>query len=361
MFLLRVLVSGGGTGGHIYPALATIKKIKELEPNSEFLYIGVEGKMECEIVPKHGINFKSITISGLSRKNIFKNIKPGLQFIKSYFQVKKMIKNFKPDVAFSTGGYVTGPVMYAASRMKVPTVILEQDAALGLANRFLSRYVDTICYVFDSGVERIKELNIVKTGNPASENALHPEHDKPNIDGINYDKKILLMTGGSLGAQVFEKIVKEKANQQFDYQVIYVTGKKNYDRVSELEIKNDNILVVPYIDDMPSLLQHVDLIVGRAGATSITENLALGIPSIIVPYPNAGNNEQLFNALDIESKGACICLEEKKLNTEILFDQAENILFDQDLYQNMVESAKKLGIRDSAFRVYQELKKVMKV
>ncbi len=357
---MRILVSGGGTGGHIYPALATIKKIKEIEPNSEFLYIGVEGKMECDIVPKHGVNFKSIKIGGISRKNIFKNIKPGLQFINSYFKMRKIIKDFAPDVAFSTGGYVTGPVMYAASKMKVPTVILEQDAALGLANKFLSTKVDTICYVFDSGVEKIKNLNIVKTGNPASENALQPKSSVPEIEGLNSELKLVVMTGGSLGAQVFEKIIKEKAKEELDYQIVYITGKNNFSRFAEGDVVNPLVKIVPYVEDMPSLLAHVDLIIGRAGATSIAENLALGLPSIIVPYPSAGNNEQLHNARLIEQDGACICVEEKDLNTEALFTKVEDILFDEDKYQMMSRAANELGIRDSALRVYNELKKVIK-
>jgi UDP-N-acetylglucosamine--N-acetylmuramyl-(pentapeptide) pyrophosphoryl-undecaprenol N-acetylglucosamine transferase len=275
--------------------------------------------------------------------------------------MRKVIEAFKPDVAFSTGGYVTGPVMYAAAKKKIPTVILEQDAALGLANKFLSKTVDTICYVFDSGVEQIKHLNIVKTGNPASENVLNPSSNETSIEGLDISKKIMLITGGSLGAKVFEELVISKSKTDFDYQIVYATGKKNYQEFMKYEINHPNIIVLPYIEDMPSLLQHVDLIVGRAGATSITENLALGIPSIIIPYPSAGNNEQLKNALQIEADGACKCIEEKDIDSDKLFEQAEEILFNQEMYQKMKDAALKLGIRDSATRVYNELKKVMKV
>jgi len=352
-------VTGGGTGGHIYPALATIDKIKELEPNSEFLYIGVKGKMECQIVPDHGVNFKSIVISGIDRKNILKNFKTFVLFFSAYRSVKKIIKDFKPDVAFGTGGYVTGPVLFAAHKSKVPTVLLEQDAALGLANKFLSKKVNTICYVFESGVESIKDLNIVKTGNPASEAILKPKNIDSGIRGLKKGMKKVLITGGSLGAAVFEKIVTEKSEDEINYQIIYATGRKNYEKfIGNNKIENKNIIVVPYIDNMAGLLQDIDLIIGRAGATSITENLALGMPSIIIPYPHAGNNEQLFNAQQIEKQGGCICVEEKDVNTKMLFEKVENLLFDEIKYESMKKSALKLGIQDSATRVYQQLSKV---
>lgn len=357
---MKVLISAGGTGGHIYPALAIINKIKEIEPNSEFLYIGTHNRMENDIVPKYNIPFKTIEIYGFS-KNPFKDIKALICFIKSYNKCKKIIKEFNPDVVVGVGGYVTGPVIYAAHKLGYPTFIHEQNSVAGKANIFLSKYADKIGISFDSSKEYFPVGKTVLTGNPVGEDALNALPIAKSEYGLSENKKTVLIVMGSLGSDTVNKVLDE-AMPKFknkDYEVLYITGKRYYDKVNK-ELYPVNVKVLPYIDNLKGLMKNIDVIVSRAGASTLEEILVLGIPNILVPSPYVPNNHQYKNALDLVEKQASIMLEEKYLNPETLVNAVDDLINDEEKQKQMKYELDRLAIKDSSTTIYNEIKKIIK-
>ncbi len=357
---MRAIVSAGGTGGHIYPALAIINKIKECEPNSEFLYIGTHNRMEKDIIPKYNIPFKSIEIYGFNRRNLLKNFKTIKCLIKAKKDCKKMIKEFNPDVVIGVGGYVTVPVITSASKLGYKTFIHEQNSIPGLSNKFLSRYADIVGVSLPGSVKYFPKNKTSYTGNPRSEEVINTEVMDKKEYNLSKNKKLVVIVMGSLGSTTMNNKLHElvKDFKDKDYEVLLVTGKNYYDDYKKLDIP-DNVKVVPYLDKMLSVMKGTDLIVSRAGASTVAEITALGLPSIIVPSPYVTHNHQLKNALELESAGACKVLEEKDFSSETLLPMIDKILEDKKLYKSMHESSLKLGIPDSATRIYDLIKKVV--
>ena len=351
---MRVIVSAGGTGGHIYPALAIINKIKKEEPDSEFLYIGTHNRMEKDVVPKYGIKYEPLTIIGVDRKNIFNNIKTIRCFFKAIKEAKKLIKKFKPDVVIGVGGYVTAPVIYAAKKLGYKTIIHEQNSVLGLTNRFLIKYADVIATSFESTINYISDKKkVVFTGNPCSEEALKKTKMNKTELGLSKNKKLILIVMGSLGSTVINdkmKMMLQLFNNK-DYEVVFVTGKNYYDQFKKLKL-SPNIKVVPYIDDMPRLMKVTDVMVSRAGATTMSEIIALNVPTILIPSPYVTNNHQFKNAMDLQDKEATLVIEEKDLNGDILVRTIEELLKNTEKYNKIKKNLTKLVIRDSAKRIY---------
>ncbi|KHD84676.1 undecaprenyldiphospho-muramoylpentapeptide beta-N-acetylglucosaminyltransferase [Heyndrickxia ginsengihumi] len=356
---MRIIVSGGGTGGHIYPALALIRTIKAKHPNTECLYIGTEKGLESKLVPRENIPFKAIHITGFKRSLSIENVKTVLRFIKGVKQCKKMIKEFKPDVVIGTGGYVCGPVVYAAAKLKVPTIIHEQNSVPGLTNKFLSRYVNKVAVCFDSAKDFFDHKKVVLTGNPRASEVLG-QRDKKVLQTFHLKENIptVLIFGGSRGARpINEAVIKALANfVGKSYQVIYATGDVHYEAVQkEISLigQVDNVSVVPFIHNMPEVLRAVDLVVARAGATTLAELTALGVPSILIPSPYVTNNHQEKNARALTEKHAALMLLEKDLTATKLIETIDQILLDKDQTIKMREAARKLGIPDASERLYQ--------
>ncbi|WP_395350729.1 undecaprenyldiphospho-muramoylpentapeptide beta-N-acetylglucosaminyltransferase [Levilactobacillus parabrevis] len=354
---MRLIVSGGGTGGHIYPALALIKALKKRDPDAEVLYVGSERGLESSIVPAKGIPFKSTKIQGFKRSLSLDNFKTLYLFLKSVHETKKMIKEFKPDVVVGTGGYVSGAVVYAASRLNVPTMIHEQNSVVGITNRFLSRYVDRIAYVFDAALDQLPASKMVKTGNPRAQEAAEVVSSFSWQEyNLKDDVPTLLIFGGSQGALKINAatVAAIPAFNQRDYQVVFVTGQKRYDGVME-QLKSttigDNVVVKPYIPNMPEVLPKVAAIVGRAGATSIAEITADGIPSILIPSPYVTANHQTKNAQSLANVGAAEIIKEADLNGDTLVAKADQLMTDDGLRQDMAVASKQLGVPDAADRV----------
>ena len=357
---MKVIITAGGTGGHIYPALAIINKIRELEPDSEFLYIGTHNRMEKDIIPKCNINYVGLEIYGLT-KNMLRNMKNVFLISKAYKKCIKVMKEFKPDVVVGVGGYVTFPVIMAANKLKIKAFIHEQNSIPGKSNRALEKYVDAIGISFSDSKKYFKDQNkIFYTGNPCSENALNIKPIKKSEYGIKEYKKLVLIVSGSLGSNVinnkmidFLSFVKDKK-----YEVLYVTGKTYYE-----EFKNNKfseyIHIVPYIENMSGLLKDVDVIVSRAGASSLSEIIALKIPNIIIPSPYVANNHQYYNALSLKESNASIMIEEKDLNKEILINSIDNCL-NSEFSKSMKKNMEKLSINDSSTRIYNILKDLIK-
>jgi UDP-N-acetylglucosamine--N-acetylmuramyl-(pentapeptide) pyrophosphoryl-undecaprenol N-acetylglucosamine transferase len=363
---MKVVVSGGGTGGHIYPALALINEIKKHNSQVEFLYIGTENGLEKTIVTRDGIPFKSIEITGFKRKLSFENVKTIKRFLKGVSLSKKYLKDFKPDVVIGTGGYVCGPVVYAASKLKIATIVHEQNSLPGITNKFLARYVDKVAICFEDAKKYFPEHKVVLTGNPRASEVLGQDAEKGRRSlGLQSNRKTVLIFGGSRGAKAINEAVLQMIPLLKDkpYQVVYVTGEVHYEKVME-EMKalkdSSHVIIKPFIHNMPEVLSGVDLIVSRAGATSLAEITALGLPSILIPSPYVTANHQEKNARSLSDHHAAIMLREQELSGNLLLSQIEEILLNETKLTDMKKASKKLGIPDAASRLYRIMKDISK-
>lgn len=356
---MRVIVVAGGTGGHIYPAVAIINKIKEKEENSEILYIGTTDRMEKDIIPKMGINFVGIPMSGLDRKNIFSNFKVMKKFFDAINKAKEIIKEFKPDIVLGVGGYITAPVLYAAHSLKVKVLIHEQNSIPGLSNKFLGNFADTICVSLPGSKDLFKG-NVVYTGNPRSEEIIQVEKVSKSTLGLDKKKKLVVIVMGSLGSTTMTKKIKEliPAFDKKDYQVVIVTGKNYIDDYNDVVVPG-NVKLVPFMENFINVLKDTDLIVSRAGASTIAEITAIGLPAILVPSPYVTHNHQYMNAKELEDAGACKIVTEDDFSKDTLIKEIDKLLDDKELYDKMKESSKKLGVADSATRIYEEIRKLI--
>ena len=357
---MRVIISAGGTGGHIYPALAIIDKIKDMEPQSEFLYIGTHNRMEKDIVPDKGIPFKTIEVYGLDRKHIFKNIKTLNCFFKSYRQCLHIIREFKPDIVIGVGGYVTAPLLYAAHKLKVKTYIHEQNSVPGASNKFLARFVDGIGVSFKSSLEYFPKKKTTYTGNPCSESAFKAEPILKTELGLSANKKLVLIVMGSLGAYRVNKYLSTIIGQfeHKDYEVLFVTGKNGYEEFTSKKIPH-NVKIVPYINGLTRVMKRTDLIVSRAGASTLSEIISLGIPSILIPSPYVPNNHQYKNALDLVKCGSALMIQEKDLVDNILVEEIDKLINDEIALKNMHKKLKEQMISNSASLIYKEIRKLI--
>ena len=357
---MRVVISAGGTGGHIYPALAIINKIKEMEPKSEFLYIGTHNRMERDIVPKHNIPFKSIEIYGFNRRNLLKNFKTIKCLIKAKKECKKIIKEFNPNIVIGVGRYVTVPVIMSAHQLGIKTFIHEQNSVAGKANLTLSKYTDLIGVSFKSSLNEFPKDKTIFTGNPCSEDALKKSAmDKKELK-LSKDKKLVLFVMGSQGASTVNDflISTMKLFNNKDYEILYVTGNKDYDKINKIKFPS-NVKVVPYIDSMTRIMKNTDLIVTRAGASTLSEIIALDLPSILIPSPYVPNNHQYKNALDLVNVGASILIEEKDLEGDVIVRNIDNIINDNKKLNSMRKGLKSLKVDNSTEIIYKNIKKLI--
>lgn len=359
---MRVVISAGGTGGHIYPALAIINKIKEHEPESEFLYIGTHNRMEKEIIPKRGIPFKEIEMYGFYRKKLYKNVKTLTCLYQGYKKCKKYIRQFKPDVVIGMGGYVTNPVIKAAFKLGYPTFIHEQNSVAGKSNLLLSSKVTKIGISLPASMKDFPKEKTIFTGNPCGEDAIkRPAIDKTTL-GFHKNKKLVLIVMGSLGSsKVNEYLVGAMSLfRGKDYEIAFVTGKDGYESVKDKNFPS-NVKVFPYIDGLTGLMKNTDLMVSRAGASTLSEIIALKVPTILIPSPYVTNNHQYKNAMDLIDRNAAVLLEEKALHGDILVRTIDRVFQDPGKIKEMKQGLEGLYIKDSAEKIYQELKKMIGV
>jgi len=354
---VRVIVSAGGTGGHIYPALAIIDKIKEEEPNSEILYIGTKNRMEKEIVPSYGIKYIGIEISGFKRKLTLDNFKTISKYLKARKECIKIIEKFKPDVVIGAGGYVTGPVIWAAKKLKKKTFIHEQNSVVGLANKYLSRYADKIGVCFESAKENLPKEKVYLTGNPCSDKAINSKSVDLSLYGLSKDKKTILIVMGSLGSKTInEKIMSFiDSFENKDYQILFVVG-KDYLQINKNVKLPSNIKLVSYIENLPGVMKNIDLLISRSGASTISEITALGVPTIFIPSPYVTNNHQYKNAMDLVNRKAALIIEEEKLNKETLIKEIDRVLSNDKNYETLKKNVSKIGIKNSSDKIYELLK-----
>ena len=368
---MRIIFSGGGTGGHIYPIMALIERLKErkLVTNEDILFVGTEKGLESKIVPSAGVPFKTLKVQGFDRRHLLKNFETIKMFLNANKEAKKILKSFKPDIVFGTGGYVSGAIVYSAAKMGIPTVIHESNSVVGVANKFLGHYVDKICYTFDDAVKQFSEKKkLVKTGNPRSQQVLGLNQSPIDMEkewGLKSNVPTVLIFGGSRGAYAINQIV-QKSLPEFEekpYQVIWATGQLYYGDIKKsLGSKklNSNIKIVPYIDNMPGLLPQMTCVVSRSGATSLAEFTALGVPVILIPSPNVTHNHQMKNALDMEKAGAALVISEDDLNPNNFVSSIDHILLDHQYAEKMTAASKKLGIPDASDQVIKVMENLIK-
>ena len=361
---MKVILSGGGTGGHVYPAIAIASKIKEHNPDAEILFVGTKSGIESEIVPKNGYRLETVTVQGFNRKIDFENIKRIFKLMKGLGQTRKIVKEFKPDVVIGTGGYVSGPVLFNASKMGIPAVVHEQNSFPGVTNKILSKSVSKVLTSFEDSHERFPEKGREKlkfTGNPVRKEILDSnKEDARKKLKIDSDKKLVLCYGGSGGSRTINEAMKVAIKHMVkeDVAFIFATGKRFYDEFME-SIKDIKLKpyqrVLPYLDDMANGLAASDIVIGSAGAISLAEITALGKPSIIIPKAYTAENHQEYNAKSIEAKGAGIAILEKELTPARLDKAIFKLLGDDRLLSDMSEASKRAGKPEAIDLIYDEI------
>ena len=361
---MRVLVTGGGTGGHIYPALAIVRALQEVDDQLEVLYVGTEKGLERDIVSREGLPFKHIEIAGFRRSLSFENIKTIMKFFKSVSISKKYIKEFQPDVVIGTGGYVCGPVVYSAAKLKIPTIIHEQNSLPGVTNKFLARYVNKVAICFEEARSYFPENKVVLTGNPRATEVAGTLKVGKSALGLNPHKKTVMISGGSRGAEPINDAIIEmiKYYENADYEVVFVTGDKHFEaikgRIEEVD-QLKNVHILPFINNMPQYLVNMDLFVGRSGATFLAEVTALGVPCILIPSPYVTANHQEFNARSLTDHGGGILLLERELTGQRLYNEIDRVMKDEQLRLNMQNTSKQLGIPDAAQRLITVMNEII--
>lgn len=355
---MKVIISAGGTGGHIYPALAIIDKIKEKDKKADILYIGTTERMEKDIIPNHNINYIGLQVKGFYDKKILKNILVLIYFIRAIFKMKKIIKEFKPDVVIGVGGYVTAPVIYAASKLGVKTIIHEQNSEYGTTNKFLSKYANIIATSFEK--MDIDYDEAVYTGNPVGDSSKDLKFDKKEL-GLSKDKKLVMIVLGSLGSIVAGNKIKEALPdfKDKDYEVVFITGKDYYDEFKDIKVPK-NVFILPYIESMRKTFNDVDILVSRSGASTISEITAYNLPTIFIPSPYVSHNHQYKNAMDLVNKEAALIIEEKDLNKETLINTIDNLLNNKKQYNKIKANLSKIYIPNSKEKIYDLIIKLVK-
>lgn len=357
---MKFLFAGGGTAGHINPAIAIAKHIKMKNPDAEFLFVGTKKGLEVDLVPREGFKLEIIKVRGFKRKISVDTLVAMKEVLQGIMQARKLIKQFKPDVVIGTGGYVCGPVLLCASRMKIPTIIHEQNAFPGVTNKILSKFVDKIAISFEDSKKFFKNKNkLILTGNPIRSELLGLNKDtaKERLK-FNNNKPLLVIFAGSRGAEKINTTVTKMILNQYkndDFNIIFATGEKQYKKIEdELSTKiSDNVRVLPYIYNMAEVMSAADLVVCRAGALTISELAVLGVPSILIPSPYVTANHQEYNAKVLADKGAAQMIFEKDLECENLYSQIKKTLDDKELLNRMSISAKELGIGDATEKIYE--------
>ncbi len=358
---MNILISGGGTGGHIYPAIAIANELKLRYPDAKFLFVGAKDKMEMEKVPQAGYEIKGLWISGIQRKLTFQNLVFPLKLISSLWNARKIIKKFKPHIAIGTGGFASGPTLIMANRMGVPTLIQEQNSYPGITNRLLGKRTQRICVAYDY-LERFFPANkIVKTGNPVRQDLLTTHHktaEAITVFKLDKTKKTILILGGSLGARRINQLIESQLDffKQQNVQLIWQCGKlyfEKYKKYNELE----GVQVHQFIHKMDFAYAASNIIISRAGASSVSELCIVGKPTLFIPSPNVAEDHQTKNAKSIADKHAAILLKENELDTfPIIF---ETLLKDEGKQESLCQNIKALALPDATQTIVNEIDKLI--
>lgn len=362
---IRIIISGGGTGGHIFPAVSIANAIKEQHPEAEILFVGAEGRMEMQRVPAAGYQIIGLPVAGFDRKHLLKNISVLIKLMKSQIKARRIIKEFKPDAAVGVGGYASGPTLKVAGSMGIPTLIQEQNSYAGVTNKLLAKKACKICVAYE-GMERFFDKGkIILTGNPVRQNLLNQQMSREDaIRSFNLDptKKTVLIVGGSLGARTINNCVLNGLDQirQSGVQFIWQTGKFYINEAKEKVGQAENypmLHTTDFITDMAAAYSAADLVISRAGAGSISEFCLLGKPVILVPSPNVAEDHQTKNALALAAKDAALYIKDAEASEKLLKTAIETVQQPETL-KKLSTNIAKLAFKDSANTIAEEVWKL---
>lgn len=357
----RFLLSGGGTGGHIYPAIAIANALKAKYPDAEFLFVGANDKMEMEKVPAAGYAIKGLRISGIQRKLTLKNLAFPFKLISSVWKAFDIVRKFKPTIAIGTGGFASGPTLYAASKKGIPTLIQEQNSFPGITNKLLSKKAQKVCVAYDNLERFFPKDKIIKTGNPVRQDLIHTEtkrNDALSFFNLNKNQKTLLVLGGSLGARRVNQLIEEHLAffQKLGVQVIWQCGKlyiEEYKKYNELA----HVQVFEFLKEMDLAYAAADSIISRAGASSVSELCIVGKPVIFIPSPNVAEDHQTKNAQSIVNENAALMIPETQLNT---FQKQFRGLFENEEKQKQLsKNIKSLALPNATESIIKEIEKLI--
>ena len=363
---LNVLVSGGGTGGHIFPALSIANEVRRRYPQANILFVGAEGRMEMEKVPAAGYRITGLPVSGFDRKRPWRNIKVMVRLLKSMNMARNILKDFKPHIAIGVGGYASGPMLKEAQKQGIPTLLQEQNSYAGVTNKLLAAKAERICVAYE-GMERFFPADkIVLTGNPVRRNLLEcgatPEQARQAM-GVDPGKKTILIIGGSLGARTINNAMiggLKQVGDASDVQVIWQTG-KIYDQQCREALDASsvkNVVQMPFISNMDMAYRAADLVVSRAGASSISELQLLGKAAILVPSPNVAEDHQTKNALALSTRDAAIMVPDAEAAARLVNTMLETVA-DSEKIATLSGNVSQMALRDAAERIVDEVENVI--
>ena len=363
----KVLVSGGGTGGHIFPALSIANEMRRRHPDAKILFVGAEGRMEMEKVPAAGYNIIGLPVSGFDRKHLLRNFKVLARLFKSMSLAKKILNDFKPDIAIGVGGYASGPMLKEAQKKGIPTLLQEQNSYAGVTNKLLAAKADCICVAYE-GMERFfPQDKIVLTGNPVRRNLLEcgatPEQARQAM-GVEPDKRTILIIGGSLGARTINNAIIEglsRIGEAHNVQVIWQTG-KGYDQQCREALNASgmkNVKQMAFISNMDMAYRAADLVVSRAGASSISELQLLGKAAILVPSPNVAEDHQTKNAMALVNRDAAMMVRDADAPTQLVETMLATVT-DDEKTASLGTNVLSMALRDAAERIVDEAEKIMR-
>ena len=360
---INILISGGGTGGHIYPAVAIANELKVRYPEARFLFVGAKDKMEMEKVPQAGYEIIGLWISGIQRKVTIKNLLFPCKLIYSLLKAQKILRKFKPDIVIGTGGFASGPTLIMANMKKIPTLIQEQNSYPGITNKLLGKNAAVICVAYD-GLERFfPKKKIIKTGNPVRASLL-TIHEKNKIQEAHKLFKLkvktttVLVLGGSLGARKINELIEKNISffNEHNVQLLWQCGKLYYDEYKKYAQK-ENVQIHAFINKMDLAYAAADIIISRAGASSVSELCIVGKPSIFIPSPNVAEDHQTKNAKSIADKHGAILLKENELETfPIVF---ETLLKDEGKQESLRQNIKELALQNATFKIINQVEKLL--
>ena len=363
---LRVIISGGGTGGHIFPAIAIANALKEMNAANEFLFVGATGRMEMEKVPAAGYKIEGLNISGMQRKLTLNNFLLPFRIIKSILKAKKIIKIFSPDFAIGVGGYASGPLLYAATALNIPSLIQEQNSFAGITNKILSKRVLKICVAYEGMENYFPESKILMTGNPVREEMIRIEgkrQDALNFFGLDSGRKTVLVIGGSLGALTINESIASGLSEfsKRGFQLIWQTGlafaPKAIKLINDLGAKG--FYTFSFIQRMDYAYAAADVIISRAGASSVSELALIGKPAILVPSPNVAEDHQTKNAMALVNKNAAILIPDADAKNNLV-RATMNVLNNESLQKSLSENISRLAVKNSAEKIAQEVYRIIK-
>ena len=359
----KIILSGGGTGGHIYPAIAIANELKSRFPDAKFLFVGAKDRMEMEKVPQAGYDIKGLWISGIQRRLTLKNLSFPFKVISSLWEARKIVKSFKPDIAIGTGGFASGPLLQVAASNNIPTLIQEQNSYPGITNKLLAKKVKKICVAYD-GLERFFPADkIIKTGNPVRQGLLNVDSkavEAKDFFDLKHGKNTLLVIGGSLGSRRINQLIEKKLDffDTHNVQIIWQCGKLYYEQY-KIYSNTINVQVFEFLNNMDLAYAAADMVISRAGASSVSELCIVGKPVIFIPSPNVAEDHQTKNAMAVVDRNAAMIIKEEDLDADFE-NKFSQLVVSLEMQKELGVNIKKLALVNATNEIADEIEKLLK-